>query len=142
MKITPHLDDRELACHDGTPYPPEWIESRARPLAETFEVIRLAAGDLPIDVLSAYRPEAYNRKIGSTQDSQHVQGRALDIRRRGWPASRLHTLIAGLYRGGKLPHLGGLGVYRTFVHFDVRPRPANNRLARWSGARATAEATT
>jgi uncharacterized protein YcbK (DUF882 family) len=42
--------------------------------------------------------------------SQHPKGRAADIRCPSLTSGELHALIGDLYRGGKLPHLGGLGV--------------------------------
>jgi uncharacterized protein YcbK (DUF882 family) len=127
--ITPHFSASEFACRDGTPYPPGWIETRLRPLCETLEVVRAAVGG-PIEILSGYRTEAYNRKIGGARLSQHVQGRAADIRM--GRASRIHEVVLDLWREGKLPNLGGLGAYPSFTHLDVRPV---GKLVRWSGSR-------
>jgi uncharacterized protein YcbK (DUF882 family) len=120
-----HLSWAELACKDGTPYPEEWRQSRAVALAHLFEAIRTACGDVPLTVLSGYRTAAHNRRIGGAQKSQHVQGRALDLRPpKGWSVAKFATLIRDV-------HLtGGLGIYETFVHVDVRP---NDRLTAWSG---------
>jgi uncharacterized protein YcbK (DUF882 family) len=114
------------------PYPAEWRASRAEALAATFEDIRQAGGNLPIVVNSAYRTGAYNRAVGGARRSQHLQGRALDIRHRLLTATQLYALISHMLKAEKLPLLGGLGLYRTFVHIDVRPR-ATGRVAFWSG---------
>lgn len=134
IAVTPHFCLGEFSCHDagGTPYPGHWIEERLRPLCETLEMIREAVGG-PVAILSGYRTEAYNRSIGGAKLSQHVQGRAADIRCARLKTPELHMLIDSLYRAGKLPHLGGLGRYVNFVHVDVRQGP---RLARWTGTRA------
>jgi hypothetical protein len=135
LRITPNFYEYEFACKDGTPYPVEWFEERLRPLCETLEVIREAAGNRAIRVTSGYRTLAYNRSIGSSDGSQHVQGRAADIQHPVLTAGALHTLVMKLYKAGKLPHLGGVGQYITFTHVDVRPRPADGHLAQWLGTR-------
>jgi uncharacterized protein YcbK (DUF882 family) len=130
--ITPSFAVEEFACRDGSPYPKELIGSRLLPLCQVLEVVREAAGGRPLRIISGFRSEAYNRKIGGARASQHVQGRAADIQHPKLTAGELHTLVLDLYRAGKLPHLGGLGAYVSFCHLDVR---ATDRLVRWSGSR-------
>ncbi len=114
-----HLSWSELACRDRirTPYPLDWRETRAVELAEAFEALRAAVG-LPLVVLSAYRTRAYNRAVGGAPNSQHLQGRALDLAPPdGW------SPIALLAVTQDIPAIRGLGLYDTFVHIDVRPAP-------------------
>jgi uncharacterized protein YcbK (DUF882 family) len=100
-------------------------------LAAAFEAVRTAAGGLPITVLSGYRTPEHNRAIGGARHSQHVQGRALDLRPpAGWSVARFHALVLSLVES---TNIRGVGRYARFVHIDVRPGP---RLARWSGAGA------
>lgn len=131
--VTLHFDVAEFRCRDGTPYPPEWVVERLRPLCESLEVIRAACGGRPIRVLSGYRTPRYNARIGGARASQHVEGRAADIQHPSLDASALHMRILDLYGRGELPRLGGLGIYPTFVHLDVRP--TDGRLRRWTGTR-------
>ena len=85
----------------------------------------------PLEILSAYRTPAHNRASHGALNSQHVEGRALDLRPpQGWTVERL----AGLAR--QIPAIRGIGVYPTFVHIDVRP---TERLARWTGNRPSAD---
>jgi uncharacterized protein YcbK (DUF882 family) len=130
--ITPHFSLEELACRDGSAYPSEWIGERLRPLCETLEVVREAAGGRPLRIISGFRSEAYNRKIGGARASQHVQGRAADIQHPKLTAGELHTLVLELQKAGKLPKLGALGIYPTFCHLDIRE---TERLVRWTGSR-------
>ena len=126
-----HLSWRELACHDGTPYPAEWVVERALPLAEAFEDVRAACGGLPIRVLSAFRTTEHNRKVGGARTSQHVQGRALDLCPPGeMSVDAFHDIILRVARtpGSRIR---GIGKYRTFVHLDIRP---SDRLSRWTGS--------
>jgi len=112
-----HLSLKELACKDGTPYPPEWGSCRLPVLRAAFEAVRASCGGRPIAVNSAYRSPSHNRKIGGARKSQHVEGRALDLRPpRGWTVRRFHAHIRDHH-----PEVRGLGRYRTFVHVDVRP---------------------
>lgn len=148
IRITPHFMLDEFACKDGTPYPVErleldgvttWRESRLLPLAWTCETIRELCGGRPLYLVSAYRPPGYNERVGGKPGSQHPRGRAGDLRHATMTARELHDSILALYGTGELPHLGGLGLYRSFVHVDVRPRPEDNHLARWEGIRAAPE---
>ncbi len=74
-------------------------------------------------VSSGFRCLTHNRKIGSKDTSQHPLGLAADI----FPpdgftplsVARIAISIPGLAAGG-------IGVYSTFVHFDIR-----GKVARW-----------
>jgi uncharacterized protein YcbK (DUF882 family) len=112
-------------------YPKEWRETKLAKLCALLDIIREAAGS-PVTISSGYRSPEYNRKIGGARNSQHVQGSAADIQCKGMTAAKLHALVLRLYQEGKLPGLGGLGQYPTFVHLDIRQ---GKRLARWSGSR-------
>lgn len=124
-----HLSWKEIACNDGTPYPQRFInDGRVFKLAQAFEDIRFLCGGNPIIVLSAYRTPTWNRKVGGAPNSQHVQGRALDLRPpKNLTIQEFYNLIrANCYDFG----ISGLGHYETFVHIDIRPA---NRLYVWSG---------
>lgn len=132
---SPHLSWNELACKDGpghtpgTPYPMEWRAdlTRAVKLATLFEEIREKWGK-PIQILSAYRTPEYNRRIGGANASQHKQGRALDLRPpEGVTVEEFYKRI----RYDRPKSLGGIGLYKTFVHVDVRE--ITHHLATWFG---------
>lgn len=131
-----HLSWKELACHDGTPYPLNWRGDRAVMLAAEFEALRALCGGQPLSVLSAYRTKTFNAAVGGAQFSQHMQGRALDLHPpHGMTLSSFETLIR---QRAKAPasKLKGLGIYPTFLHIDVRPSP---KLIIWYGTRPRAE---
>ena len=115
-----NLSWKELACHDGTPYPDLWLD-RALVLAAEFEEIRKRCEDRPITVLSAYRTDQYNLLVGGAKDSQHLYGRALDLETPfGLSLEAFRAIIkeVALERG----ILKGLGFYsdRTGTHIDCR----------------------
>lgn len=123
-----HLFWSELQCKDGTPYPEKWRDTRAIDLALVFEDIRSFFGGKSITVLSAYRTPAHNRSIGGARFSQHLEGRALDLRP---PAGvSLKKFYDGIRANATRWGIKGLGKYLTFVHVDIRP---SDRLVTWSG---------
>lgn len=144
---SPHLSWDELGCFNRLGrqwegfapgelierYPLDWRFDRALQLAATFEDIRVALGNKPIAINSAYRTSAYNRAVSGAKLSQHVSGRALDIRHPSVKPAAVYAAIRAMAAAGKLPLLGGVGQYSKFVHIDVRPR-VNGRLAVWFGA--------
>lgn len=137
---SPHLSWKELACKDEarTPYPAQWRETRAVTLAQEFEAIRRVIG-FPIRIGSAYRTPAHNVKVGGSKQSQHMEGRALDLYPpTGFTMDRFYELIRG-YAGTTVSKIYGLGRYPVFVHVDVRPKPEHGRLIVWQGSRAWAE---
>jgi len=144
MQISPHFTLDEFRCHDGTPYPAEWIDERLRPLCAALEALRADLGGRGITILSGYRTPAHNKALrdadgsgsGVAKNSQHVQGRAADITVEGIAPSDVHRAALKLIRSGAM-QAGGLGLYRGWVHIDVRPRPADGHLAQWTGAGAS-----
>jgi uncharacterized protein YcbK (DUF882 family) len=124
-----HLSWDELACKDGTPYPKEFRNERtAGRLAALFENIRFASGEKPIEILSAYRTKSHNNKIGGARFSQHLYGRALDLRPpKGMKLDKFYDIIhSNAFRFD----IGGIGRYKTFVHVDIR---TTSKLIVWSG---------
>lgn len=118
-----HLSWEELGCNDGTPYPEKWRQDRAKTLAGAFETIRERAGGKPITVTSAYRTPTYNRRIGGAANSQHVQGRAMDLKPpSGLNVEQFFRLIKNVAREEGSP-IKGIGRYPTFIHVDIRPTP-------------------
>lgn len=123
-----HLTWKELACKDGTPYPDKFIlDGRIFKLAAVFEDIRHLWGK-PITILSAYRSPTHNKKVGGARNSQHMQGRALDL------APPKGVKIGDFYETIKNNAdkfgITGIGKYKTFVHVDVRP---TDKLIVWRG---------
>ena len=101
-----------------------------RHLAWTLQLIRDEYGK-PIRVNSGYRSPEYNKEIGGATKSQHMYARAADLAPWSGRDDDLADLVNAIERlviTGKIPN-GGIGTYRTFVHYDIRP----NGPARWSG---------
>lgn len=124
-----HLTWAELACKDGMPYPSEWRTNRAIELAEIFEQVRKTCNNLPIRILSAYRTSEWNKKIGGARNSQHLQGRALDLGIPwGFTIDNFYETIKEL---SMVFNIKGIGKYPTFIHIDTRK---SDRVAFWFGS--------
>src|ERR1700742_5092634 len=74
LPVTAHFSTGEFDCHDGSPYPVAaldedtadgrtWFETRLKPLCDTLEAIREAAGNLPMTIDSGYRTLAYDQRL-------------------------------------------------------------------------------
>ena len=108
---------KEFACSDGSD--PIFI---APELVEVLQKIRDYFKS-PVDVNSAYRTPAKNKAVGGADYSQHLYGTAADIKVRGVTP----TIVAN-YAEKLMPKKGGIGIYSTFVHIDVR-----ETRSRWRG---------
>lgn len=75
-----------------------------------------------VRVTSGVRCEVYNKKIGGSDKSQHILGRAADIQVKGVEPSKVYRYLELKY-AGKL----GLGGYDDFTHVDSRSEGG----ARW-----------
>lgn len=123
--LSAHFKAREFACADGSD--PIFIDDE---LVTLLEVLRLHFGR-PVVVTSGFRTAAHNaRTAGASPHSQHLYGRAADIRVEGVPVEQAAAFAETL-----LPGRGGIGQYpprrgrpRGWVHLDVRPTKA-----RWTG---------
>lgn len=82
----------------------------------------------PVYINSAYRTASWNKKVGGAAGSQHLLGKAADIRRKANDlADNLKTLQVAEKNGAH-----GLGLYGDFVHVDVR-----DGRGIWTGSGAT-----
>ncbi len=95
--------------------------------------LREFEGVAPIDVNSWYRDPVYNSDptVGGSERSLHITCAAADVNKRGWTPRRL---ALALHRDFPDSKLLGIGLYRTFVHVDVRGMIGRRVPARWSGA--------
>ena len=90
-------------------------------LLQRLQRLRTSIGH-PIIINSAYRCPERNRQVGGSPNSQHMTGRAVDIRVNGMTPRQV---------AAEAEKIGfqGIGIYRTFVHLDTR----TGAKARWNG---------
>lgn len=116
MKLSPNFSLSEFASKCGSETPQNVIANLTQ-LAIQLQVLRNEIG-VSIIINSGYRSPKHNRRVGGSPKSQHLQGRAADITARGFTPRQLADVIERLIREGKMQN-GGLGVYPTFVHYDI-----------------------
>lgn len=124
MRLTKNFTKREFKSKDGSKMPIEVLEN-VKELAFNLQVLRDFLGE-PLRINSAYRSEAHNRAVGGSSKSQHLLGKASDLRVKGLDSEDLYHIIESLINDGKMKE-GGLGLYNSFVHYDIR-----GTKARWN----------
>ncbi len=77
----------------------------------------------PVTVASGIRCKTHNTNVGGATRSQHLYGTAADIKVQGKTPKEVCAYCQTL-----LPNSGGIGLYKTWVHVDVRPNKS-----RWNG---------
>lgn len=116
-QLSKNFKVKEFACLDGTDtiiVSPE--------LVNVLQKVRNHFGK-PLIINSAYRTESHNKKVGGSLYSQHKYGTAADIRINGVAPKTIADYVETL-----LPNKGGIGVYNSFCHIDVRAKKS-----RWNG---------
>ena len=113
----------EFACKDGTEVPDDYLDN-VKLLAENLQALRDYLNS-PITITSGYRTESYNLKVGGKPNSQHKLAKAADIQIKGMTPKEVFETIEKLITSGKMVQ-GAIGLYATFVHYDVR-----GTMARW-----------
>ena len=121
--MTKNFSKEEFDCNDGSEMPINIYHNMVK-VANQLQVLRNHLGK-PIQINSAWRSEEYNASIGGVKDSQHIMGRAADIVVRDLNPIEVYNTIEELIEKGDMLQ-GGLGLYDTFVHYDIR-----GERARW-----------
>jgi len=122
-QLTKNFSLSEFQSKDGSPMPHE-VYLNVLELAKNLQIIRDYIG-LPMIVNSGYRSPQHNKAVGGSPASQHLLGKAADIRVVGMSSEQLHEIIVTLIDEGIISQ-GGVGLYNTFVHYDIR-----KTVARW-----------
>jgi len=117
MKLTNNFSLSEFNSKDGAEMP-EDVKTNIFYLADNLQVIRNEC-NCAIHINSAYRSKTHNQLIGGVKNSQHTKGTAADIVSRNHSPKELYNIIESLIERNKISE-GGLGLYKSFVHYDVR----------------------
>ncbi len=119
MQLTKNFALSEFSCNDKakTPVPDDLIPN-VQELANNLQVLRDFL-KTSLHINSGYRTPEYNKKVGGASQSQHLLGKAADIRSDKYTPAQIYQAISGLIAQGKMKE-GGLGRYNTFTHYDIR----------------------
>ena len=116
-KLSENFRVREFACTDGSD--PIFIDTE---LVTVLQKIREHFGKSVV-ITSAYRTPTKNKACGGATYSQHLYGRAADVKISGVSPKKVAA-----YAETILKNKGGIGIYSTFIHIDVR-----GTKSRWNG---------
>lgn len=108
LRISENFSLYEFRCRDnsdGVLVDVDFVRDKLQAIRDYFKS--------PVIINSAYRNEAYNRKIGGAKASYHCKGQAFDIVAPGHTPEEVAKCAQ---------NLGILGIiqYNTFVHVDAR----------------------
>lgn len=117
-QLTKNFNISEFAQKDGKAPVPIDLYDNVLELAENLQILRDYV-DKPYRVLSGYRSEDYNRRVGGVKNSFHKKAKAGDGTVDGYTPKQLYDTINMLIEKGAMKQ-GGLGLYNTFVHYDTR----------------------
>lgn len=123
MRLTTNFFKSEFDSKDGAEMPTEVLHNIQK-LANQLQVLRSYINK-SISINSGYRSPSHNKAIGGVSNSQHVLGKASDIKVNGIKPEQLAIIIERLIDNGDMLQ-GGIGIYDTFVHYDFR-----RARARW-----------
>jgi len=121
MKLTNNFSLSEFECNCGCKMPDDVFEN-IKELAINLQYIRDYI-NTPIKLTNAYRCKKHNKKVGGSNKSQHILGKAADIQVKEIAPSVMADLIEDLIEKGYIEQ-GGVGRYNTFTHYDIRKTKA------------------
>lgn len=117
--MSAHFARDEFACKCGCGF-----AAMDEQLVNILEDVRAWAEHSPVRVHSGCRCQAHNATVGGTPESYHTKALAADI-----SVKDVMPVDVYAYLDRRFPDRFGLGLYRSWVHFDVRP----GAPARWAG---------
>lgn len=120
--LGPSNSNPSSACHNKNSIAPEILWPNVVPLVAAMDAIREKLGH-PVRITNCYRASPYNTCVGGVTSSQHLKFKAADFICSGgtsgdWAEAAMAVRRDGIFNGG-------IGIYRSFVHVDVRGSNAN-----------------
>lgn len=115
VQVSRNFKVKEFACKDASD-----VVFIAPKLVVILQSIR-DYYNKPVTINSGYRTPTYNKKVGGVTFSQHTYGMAADIVVKGEKPEDVAAVARKFLGNNK----GGVGIYSTFTHVDVRETPTN-----------------
>lgn len=107
-RLSPHFVRAEFACKCGCGF-----DTADAATLEILDAVRTHFGQ-PVIINSGCRCPAHNAAVGGAANSQHVFGRAADIRVRYVGSDLVADWVAANFP------TASIGRYATFTHIDTR----------------------
>jgi uncharacterized protein YcbK (DUF882 family) len=123
MKITNNFNLQEFNSKCGRDMPTNVMVNIIE-LAKNLQVLRDEVKK-SIQITSGYRSPEHNAKVKGAKNSMHITGMAADIKVAGMTPKQVAEVIERLIAEKKMKE-GGIGIYKTWVHYDHR-----GTKARW-----------
>ena len=123
MNLTKNFKLEEFECKCGCEMP-KFVKPNILELAENLQGLRDEVGR--IDLTNAYRCKEHNADVGGSVNSQHLLGKAADIKSKKLKPSEIADHVNDMMKSETFK-MGGIGIYNTFTHVDIR-----DYRARWS----------
>ena len=116
-KLSANFKVSEFSCKDGSD--PVFIDT------ELIDVLQLLRNHYKkaVSIVSGYRTPSYNKQCGGATYSQHLYGKGADVKISGVKPEDVAKFMETI-----LKDKGGIGIYSTFTHIDVR-----TTKSRWRG---------
>lgn len=128
-QITLHFKRRELQCHCGC-----GLCNPTEEFKQLIEHVRQILGvPMYCEKHSGCRCRKHNAAVGGSPNSKHMSGQALDFDcgNRLSPVA-IYNILLAKYIHGELSELGGMGLYKSFVHIDCY-HAEDGHLRLWRG---------
>jgi uncharacterized protein YcbK (DUF882 family) len=128
-ELTTNFSLDEFECKCGCVMP-EFVKENIIELAENLQVLRDEVGKL--DLTNAYRCKAHNADVGGSTNSQHLTGKAADVKSETKSPSEIAETVNDLMKNERFK-MGGVGKYNTFTkvkYENKRNRPSRTRRKR------------
>lgn len=119
-----HFSEKELSCRCGC-----GLNNVTPKLLALAEKVRSLLKE-PMIVHCACRCKKHNADVGGSPTSKHLTGQAMDFHVNGMSPAALYNTIVKAWHDGKLPLLGGIGLYNWGVHIDTM-KAQDGHLRRW-----------
>jgi uncharacterized protein YcbK (DUF882 family) len=123
MKLTDNFSLEEFECKCGCKMP-AFVKNNIIELADNLQALRDEVGRL--DLTNAYRCKKHNAEVGGSVKSQHLLGKAADVKSKIFNPSEIYQHVEGMMKNETFK-IGGIGEYNTFTHIDIR-----GYRARWN----------
>lgn len=123
-RLAPHFMEREFDCPccGFVMVDPKLVTG----LEDLRGILNGWNSNIRILINSGYRCTKHNKEVGGVKNSQHPYGRAVDIVVKSGSTIIAPADVMEVAKRLYVFYNGGIGVYRTYLHLDVR-----GKAARW-----------